>query len=251
MLFDSQSEVTPREALFCVAIAAALLSVGFWISSSIGHGVNRRLLQYRQAAQIENNDDEFRLALKTDVGDAFVEGEFGVVDSVAHEKLPGRWASIEAIYQKYTMHTRVVHYTVSNGKGGIIHRTCTQTYWTWDTYRRESAHAKEVEFCGVRFPYAKFSPVWSCFDSRTVENGYHRRICFTFMPASFHASVYTALADGTISNNTPLHRGMTVEKLYKSYTTSHAVLAFWIVWGLLMAVAIVAFVLRENNWLED
>lgn len=244
-------EVTPREVLFCAVIAAFLLSIGFWIASAIGHNANKKLLKYRQAAQIENNIDEFKLALKTDVGDAFVEGDFNAVDFVQHEKLPGNWTYFNADYQKYTRHTRVVTYTVSNGKGGVSTRTRTETYWTWDTYKHETRHSKEVRFCEVKFPYKKFRFSWNCSDSKTVSNGFNRRICFTYIPTNFHASCFSTLANDTVSDGTLLHKGVSLPALFRNMTTSHAVLFFWTLWGATTIAVLVMFVLHDNEWLDD
>lgn len=246
----NRSEVTAREVLFCFVIAAALLSIGFWISSAVQHSVNRRLLQYRQAAQIENDDTAFRLAMDTDLGNAFVEGEFRAVDTVAHEKLPGRWLYIDAEHQRYTKHTRLVTYTVSDGKGRIRTRTRTETYWSWDSFKNERMHSKKVKFCHAVFPYGKFQYLRAS-DYKTVSTGLNLRICFTMMPTNFHAACYTRLADGTVSDRTPLFKDWTVPQLYENFTTSHAVLVFWILWGIFVAIVLVAFVLHENDWLDD
>jgi len=248
--YRRHSEVTFREVLFCFVIAAVLFSIGFWISGAIGHKVNQRLLKYRQAAQIENNNAAFALALKTDVGDAFVEGQFKAIDPVRHENIAGNWTMYEANHQKYTRHTRIVTYTVSNGKGGTRTKTRTEHYWTWDTFRTEKASVKTVEFCEEKISFKKFDPTYSCFISKTVDTGYHLRVLFNLIPSSFHAACYSTLKDGTISDKTPIYRNRTVQELYKDYTTSYAVRIFWGIWIVVIIVALVVFVLHDNDWLE-
>lgn len=247
---DSRSEVTPREVLFCFVIAAVLLSIGFMLSTAIGHSVNKRLLRYRQAAQIENDDGAFKLAMGTDLGDAFVEGDFSAVDPVEHVNLPGKWLYIDADHQRYTKHTRLVTYTVTDSKGRSHTRTRTETYWSWDTIRHESTNSQEVVFCGATFPYGKFKQMRG-FDYKTIGTGLNLRVCFTTLPTNFHASCFTTLADGTVSDRTPIFKDRPVPELYQSFTTSHAVLVFWIMWGMLTVIVLVAFVLKENDWLED
>lgn len=243
-------EITVREVIFSVTIASVLFLIGFLASSAIEHNVNQRNLEYRQAAQIANTN-EFALALKTDVGNAFVEGDFFAVDVVRHPKLRGEWASIRADHQKYTRHTRTVHYTVRDSEGRSHTRTRTEHYWTWDTYKVNSWRSKTVNFCGMDFAFDKFEYPWRCKYRTIVSDGWHRRIVFDCIPAQFHASAYTKLAGGTISNKTALNRDVPIPALYENYTRSCAVTIFWWIWGILMVAAVIAFVAIDNRWLED
>lgn len=94
-------ELTLREALFALLLVGVLATIGFFVSSAIVRNVHSKQLVYRQAAQIENSSGEFKLALDTDVGYAFVEGDMDAVDTVQHEDLDGKWMSIVAKHQKY------------------------------------------------------------------------------------------------------------------------------------------------------
>ena len=244
-------EITWREAIFSVTIASILFIFGFLIASAIEHYVNQRTLEYRQAAQIENNPSEFALALKTDLGNAFVEGDFYAVDPVQHKDLRGKWTSIYAEHQKYTQHTRIVHYTTTDSKGKTRTKSRTETYWTWDTYDTESLNANTVNFSGVEFPFSKVRFSWRCRHSETVKTGYHRRIVFDCVRPSFHASTYAKLEGGTIPSEFRLYGDISLATLYEDFTTSYAVVVFWVCWGALMLAAVVAFVVLENRWLEN
>ena len=249
-MYIGNARVTLREAIFSVAIASALFCIGFLIATQIEHSVNRRNLQYRQAARIADTN-EFALAMSTDIGNAFVEGGFRAIDTVAHAKLGGEWLSICADYQKYTMHTRVVTYTVPNGRGGVSTRTRTEHYWTWDTYRTERLSSKRVEYMGCEFPFGKFDYSGVGRNYKTVDEGWHKRIKFTAIAPAFQAAAYTQLAGGTVADGTPLHDDTTIERLYESYTSSIAVAAFWCVWALVIIAAVVGFVILDNRWIED
>lgn len=243
-------EVTLREAIFSVTIASGLFAIGFLASSHIEHSVNQRNLEYRQAAQIDGNTNEFALAMRTDIGNAFVSGEFRALDPVAHDKLKGKWAFIRADYQKYTMHTRTVHYTTRTANGQVCHHTRTEHYWTWDTYDVKTTHARRVNYCGVDFDFNKFIISHGCYAYKTVDDGFHRRIKFDLVPSQFAATAYTRLADGTVANGTMLHKDETIAGLYKSCTDSCAVVVFWVFWSLLMIVAVIGFIAIDNHWLE-
>lgn len=242
--------VTLREAVFSVTIASVFVLVGFMISTRIGHWVNQKNLRYRQAAIVLTNDG-FSLAMRTDVGDAFVEGAFRTVDPVSHPKLDGRWLDIVADHQVYTRHTRTVTYTTTDSKGRVQTHTRVEHYWTWDTERVERLSAKRVSYSGAEFPYGKFD--YSCVGRKfkTVDTGWHRRIEFSFRPASFRASAFATLANGTLTGGTTLHDGVSAEELRESMTRSYAVAVFWFFWILLTAGAVIGFVALENEWMED
>lgn len=246
-----QAEITLREAIFSVTIASVLFFIGFIISSKIEHAVNRSNLEYRQAAQISNNADEFEIAMATDVGNAFIEGKFKAVDVVSHEKLDGVWMWIYADYQKYTMHTRVVTYTVTDSKGRTHMRTKTETYWTWDTYRTEKRHSNEVEYIGNKFMFDKFNYSLINRNHKMVDDGWHKRIEFSAIPTEFNASAYTKLSDNTVSDNTALYRNISIRELYELNIKSIAVPLFWTLWSFLTVCAVVAFVFIDNRWIED
>jgi hypothetical protein len=242
--------VTLREAIFSVTIASVLFLAGFLISTRIEHGVNQRNLRYRQAAKIAT-EDGFLIGARTDIGYAFVEGEFKAVDTVSHEKLGGQWLWIMADHQRYTRHTRTVTYTTTDGKGHVHTHTRVEHYWTWDTFKVEKSHSKKVSYMGVEFPYGKFDYSWVGNKYKTVDTGLNTRIEFTSMPAKFRASAFTKLEKGTVSDGTGLRPGVHIEKLYESCTKSYAVVVFWVLWILLMAAAVVGFVVLDNRWIED
>ena len=244
-------ELTLREAIFAFLIAGAMTVVGFFIASEIEHHVHTKQLMYRQAAQIDNNADEFKLALDTDVGHAFVEGDLEAIDRVKHESLRGEWLAIDASYEKYTMHTRVVHYTVTDSKGRSHTKSRTETYWTWDRYDRKQLKAKQVNFSGAMFPTSKFDLGGCSHKEATVSIGWHKRIVFYVVPAKMHGTVFTEVMHGTVLNATPFWKGQSLKAAYEDCTTSYAVKIFWSVWTAVIVGTMLLFFYGENHWLED
>lgn len=244
-------ELTLREAIFAFLIVGAMTVVGFFIASEIEHHVHTKQLMYRQAAQIDNNADEFKLALDTDVGHTFVEGDLEAVDKVKHEKLHGEWLAIDASYEKYTMHTRVVHYTVTDSKGRSHSRTRTETYWSWDRYDHKQMKSKHVDFSGARFLASKFDLGGCSHKEATVSIGWHKRIVFYVVPAKMHGTVFTKIIDSTISDATPFWKDRNLKTAYEDCTTSYAVSIFWSIWSVFTAIVVVLFFYGENYWLED
>lgn len=244
-------ELTLREAIFAFLIVGVMTAIGYFVALAIEQRVHAKQLEYRQAAQIENSEDEFKLALETDIGNAFVEADLKAVDKVKHEKLHGEWLAIDASYEKYTMHTRVVHYTVTDSKGRSHTRSRTETYWTWDRYDREQLKAKQVNFSGVIFPTAKFDLGWCSRHEDTVSIGWHKRIVFNTVPAKMHGTVFTKLADKTVSDCTPFWKDQDLKTAYEECISSYAVVIFWSIWIAVTIGLLIAFFVIENDWLED
>lgn len=244
-------KVTPREVIFSVLIIGILYSIGFLISSAIQKGVDERNLKYRQAIQIKDSGDELRQASETDIGDAFVEGDFKTIDPVTWEGLKGEHLEIRRDKEKYTMHTRTKTYTVTDGKGRPHTRTRIVTYWTWDLVKRDSKKAKEISFCGNVYPTDTFSYDYIDSGCHIKDTGYHTRDVFHYLPKDFRGAIYCSLKDNKINGKPEVRRGRTIDSLYKEYTTSHAVTIFWWFWGFLIVCAVVLFVIIDNRWLED
>lgn len=245
-MFIGNYEVTLREVIFSITIVAVLYLIGFFIAGHIEHSANSKNLEYRQAAQISNTN-EFAYALKTDIGNAFIQGKFEAVDTVSHNNLSGDWLHIVAEYEKYTMHTRMV--TTSNGKGGT--RTYLHTYWTWDRYDLKRLHSKFVKFGGIVFPYDTFSYDYAERKSHRVKIGNGRRITFTALYPRFNATVYSNLKDGKLIGENILMKDMSIKECYDSYTKNCGLVIFWSIWILFMCAAVVIFVIHENGWIED
>lgn len=186
----SEIKVTPREVIFSILIVGILFSIGFLIASGIKKSVDEKNLKYRQAIQIRDSGTELKQACETDVGDAFVEGDFKAVDTVTWEGLEGEHLWIKRDKEKYTMHTRTVTYTVCCGKGRTSTRTRIETYWTWDVVKTDKKHSKEVSFCGNAYPYETFS-YDMVSDSRHVKNtGWNTRDVFYYLPKDFRGSFF-------------------------------------------------------------
>lgn len=249
-MYIGEVEVTLREAIFSVTIASVLFLVGFLISTKIEHSVNQRNLEYRQAAQITETN-EFAQAIKTDVGNAFVQGTWNSESTVSHDKLKGEYARIYADYQEHRMHTRIETYTTYDSKGRPHTHTRTVHYWSWDTYKTSVTNSPTVNFMGVSFPFKKFNYDNVRRKYETVDNGFRKRIEFTMIPTKFNASAYTKLMNNTVSDGTSLIQDGSIVKMYERYTDSCALFIFWMLWSVLMVGSVVVFVCIENRWIED
>lgn len=250
ILFESIDwRVTLREALFSIFLFGVLMLIGSLISGYIKSYVHNKHLVYKQAMQIRNNPDEFKWAMATDVGHVFVEGQLKSVGTVTHPKLNIDVTEYSAVYQHYNMHTRPVTRTMSDGKGRSRTYTTIETYWTWDTYKRKHDSVTNVVFSGVEFDYKKFI-LDDFYKSKTVENGYHDRIVFNYIPSELHGSLFGEIKYKTLDGKIKLS-DVSLDNLYKHYTTSILNTIFWIFWSIISVVLIILFYIFENKWLED
>lgn len=81
-------EITKREIIISVAIAAVMLIVGFFISGKITDMQNDKNAEYQKAVHIEDSE-LFRYGMDTNVGNAFVYGDLQAVDTVTLMRLAG------------------------------------------------------------------------------------------------------------------------------------------------------------------
>lgn len=251
MSFGNAVEVTLREVIFSVLIVGVLYTIGFFISGAIEKSVAEKQLQYRQAIQIKDSGRELHHACDTDVGYAFVEGDFKTLDPVTWEGLEGEHLSIVRDKEKYTMHTRVETYTVTTGKGRTQTRTRLVHYWTWVLVKRDTKWATKVSFCGNEYGKNTFKYNAVNEEVHITNTGYHTRDRFRYRPKNFRGCIFAELNNGKINGCPAIWKGMTLEEMYKDFTTSYAVMIFWICWVAFMVGAVVMFVVIDNRWLED
>lgn len=126
-------EITKREVIASISIIAVMLIIGVIIHGNISEKIMDSNEKYNKAIKVED-EELFKYGMRTSVGNAFVYGELEVLDPVTYSEVGGEYSYIEKVKEEYTMHTRTVTYTDSNGKT----QTETETYWTWDEVGSES-----------------------------------------------------------------------------------------------------------------
>lgn len=245
-------EITLREVLFSLLILGIFSFLGFLGHSVIDKKVGDSTLKYRQAVAIES-PDEFRHAMDTDVGHAFVRGKLEAAAPVTSKLVKGEYLSIHVEHQKYQMHTRVVTYTTYDSKGRPHVRRRTETYWSWDTKWTSTTNSPRVVFCGSEFPYGKFR--YDCASTeRTIVGGdglfeNERDVVYT-VKDGFTGTMFGDLRSGSFEGTAALVRKGIEE--YREFETNHTGLyaLFWFIWAVLTFGTIFAFYIIDNNWLE-
>lgn len=240
-------EITKREIIASVSILAIMLIIGILIGGKINEYHQDENAKYNKAFKISKDKDLFDYAMKTNIGNAFVEGTIKAVDPVTYEDLEDTYMYVEKVKEEYTMHTRTVTTTDSKGK---VH-TKTETYWTWDEVYREEKVSNEITFLGKTFESSKFNlPSSSYID--TVDGGYHIRYKYYGLEQEFKATVFGSLKNNTIEGkNIGVYKDSTIEETLEILNSdSLMIIFFWIVWIVMIVMAIAAFYSLDNDWLN-
>lgn len=237
-------EVTKREIIISIAVAAIMLIIGFSISGKIIDAQNDKNAEYQKAVHIEDSE-LFQYGMDTNVGNAFVYGDLKAVDVVTFDEIGGEYLYVEKVKEKHTLHTRT--YTVKVGKTTTVR---TETYWTWDEVSRENKQSLEIMFCGVVLPSIKVEiPDTEYID--TIKESSEIRYKYYGTPIKHTGTVYTKLSDGTILDNSRFFKDYTIEQALYSCTSGVGNVMFWALWIVLTVGAVVGFCYLDNRWLED
>lgn len=242
--FDfSNFEITYREILASISIIAVMLLIGFVISGKISQIQSDRNAKYNKAVKIESTD-LFQYGMNTNVGNAFVYGELKAVDTVTYPEIGGEYMYVEKIEEHYNRHTRT--YTTTDGKGHTkIH---TEVYWSWDYAGSEDIQCKEVSFCGIVFDSNKIKLPSADYIDTIKESGYVRYKYYG-TNIEYKGTIFTKLKDKTISDSTPFYE-MSIKETKDKLERNIGIVIFWIVWIIVMVLAVFGFYYIDNEWLE-
>lgn len=248
-------EVTKREIIISIAIAAVMLTIGFFVYGKITDDQNDKNAEYQKAVHIEDNE-LFRYGMDTNIGNAFVYGDLRAIDTVTFNEIDGEYLHVEKIEERYERHERKVTETNSKGKK----RTIIKVYYKWETENRESKHSENIMFRGIEFPYSKI-PYSSDNHIKTInsdreyswKSGEYVKVRFRYYgtPIKNTGTIYTKLSDGTISDNSRFFKDYTIEQALDSCTSGIGNVMFWALWIVLTVGAVVGFCYLDNRWLED
>lgn len=242
--FDfSNFEITYREILASISIIAVMLLIGFVISGKISQIQSDKNAKYNKAVKIESTD-LFQYGMNTNVGNAFVYGELKAVDTVTYPEIGGEYMYVEKIEEHYNRHTRT--YTTTDGKGHTkIH---TEVYWSWDYAGSEDIQCKEVSFCGIVFDSNKIKLPSADYIDTIKESGYVRYKYYG-TNIEYKGTIFTKLKDKTISDSTPFYE-MSIKETKDKLERNIGIVIFWIVWIIVMVLAVFGFYYIDNEWLE-
>ena len=237
--------ITKREIIFSIAIICVLLVIGFVISQGISDNIAKKNQEYDCALQIES-EEQFRYGMKTNVGNAFVYGDYISLDPVTTSAFNGSYSYLAKYTEEYTKHERTVKYKDSDGK----EKTRTEEYWTWDRIKSEYWSSSYCTFLNVGFSASLFILPQESYIT-TLPAGYHLRHKWYGKPANYKGTIYTKLANNTITKSDLIDNKNTLQTLnYLKAINSSGLTWFWVGWIILIVVATIGFYYVENKWLE-
>lgn len=243
-------EITFREILVSIAITLILVGIGFLISSAIENGINESNEKYYKALKINNNEDMFKYAIKTNVGYVLAQGKVKAVEGVSIEDINGKYFYIRKEKEKYTKHYKQVSHTKTVGNKTKTYYT-TEEYWTWDYAGKEEFHVEKFNFLGVDFDYGTIN-FHNEKHKKTKNAGHHIRYQYYVIPATFDGTLFTYIDNNTVNKN-EFYINNTIENIIneKEKSENTSINVFWIIWIFFIAIIDFGYVYLENNYLED
>lgn len=240
-------KITKREVIASISIIAIMLLISVLISGKISDWMMDKNAEYNKAAKIESLD-LFEYGMRTDVGNAFVYGDLLAVDAVTYPEIGGSYMYVEKVKERYTEHTRqVAHTRTVNGKTQTYYTT--EIYWTWDRVGSEDKKCVEVSFLGHVLPSNKIDIPGSNYID-TIKESYYIRYKYYGTDTSFTGTIFTRLADDTITDGTSFYNNMTIDETVDMLESTAPIYIFWAFWIILIGLAVYGFYYVDNRWLE-
>lgn len=170
-------EVTFGEILVSIIFVLILIVIGILISNGISGRIAKNNEVYENAFKISKEEEDlFKYAMQTDIGNSLVYGDIEAVDMVKFSELKNEYISVKRTAEKYTQHTKIETYKDGNGNT----HTRTRTYEEWDYYKSEIIDNKEVTFMKEKFNSSKFdfSPYYKklSLDSNVVQESFGNKV---------------------------------------------------------------------------
>lgn len=239
--------ITSREIIASISIVAVMILIGVLIGEKISEHHADQVEIYNKAAKIESSE-LFRYGMDTNIGNAFVYGELEAVDTVTYPEIGGEYMSVSKCKEVYTRHTRTVYEYDDDGNVTGSHE---EVYYTWDVVNRDGITCNFVNFCGERFLYGQiYIPNEKYIN--TIYDNFDRDIRYVYYGSDikFTGTLFTSLRDGTVSKDTNFYIGLTIQETIEYLQINGGLIAFWIVWVVLIIGMIITFFYFENRWLE-
>lgn len=237
-------EVKPREILISIIIICVMIILGGFISNIISDSHKDKMDVYNKSIKIDTFE-KFSYANDTSVGNCLAKGLITANNPVSYDEVNGEYLSMSKITERYTMHTRVVTYTDSNG--GV--HTRTETYWTWDNIGRDSKISDNISFLGENIQLTEaFLPYEKHID--TIYQNKNLRDKYYGSPITSSAIIFSSLKDNNIDIKEVSYTDLSIREFIDSKDNNLWSWIFWSIWVLVTCGLVYAFVFAENRWLD-
>lgn len=248
-MYIGNIKVTLREILVSIIIALLMTGVGIFISNIIYDKTVEDSEEFFKALKIYNDEELFNYAINTNVGNILSQGVFMANVAVSDDMIDGEYFSIIRAEEHYEMKTREVTYT--DGNGNV--RTKTETYWEWVEHKRDVFYTETFNYLGREFNYKDMKFNFHSYN-KTVQKDLLSNVRYVFytIPREFEASVFLKANNNTITDN-KIFYNKTIKDIINSKEKSadNAVKVFWVIWMVVILVAIGLFVALENKFINN
>lgn len=235
-------EVTKRELIVATLFFLISLIVGFSLATAVRNSQDENNKKYHQAVQVADST-KFGYAFKTDVGHTLAYGTVSAVGSVSDRGV-GPYMTIHRVHEVYTRHTR----TVCEGEGK--NRSChEETYWTWDYSGHKDWSVSHVKFLGKTFRYGEFARLPRGDYVKTDNYAYNNRYVYYAQRLQYTGTLYGNIV-GHGLYNPEFKENVGLDNAVDAFSSKYGVVIFWIVFMLVVVVAVIAFVAADNDWLN-
>ena len=244
-------KVTKRETLVAIAITLALIGLGIIISEAIKNNVNESNEKYYKALKINNDEEMFKYAIKTNVGYTLASGTIRAINGISIDELDGIYLSIKKVKEEYRKHYREEKHTRIKSDGTEEIYYTTEEYWTWDYVEEEKIHVDKFNFLGVDFDYDTMEFYNQSYNT-TKEVEYHIRYKYYTIPIEFEGTLFTYINNNAITQN-KFSINKTINEIVKSKEDDVNFInaIFWITWIIFITLIDFGYVYLENKYLED
>lgn len=242
--------ITKREILVAISITLILIAVGFFISNGIDNGINEKNEKYYKALKIDNNEEQFKYAISTNVGYTLIQGKVQTIEPVSISDIEGQYFYIKKVKEKYTMHTRQVAHTRQVGNRTETYYT-TEVYYTWDYAGSEEFHVDKFEYLGVEFNYGTIKFNNSEY-KETIKTSSDTRYKYYIIPVEFEGSLFANIYNNSINEN-EFYNNKDIKTIMnqKENERRTSIMVFWILWIIFICFIDFAYVYLDNTYLED
>lgn len=242
--------ITKREVFVCIAITLILTGLGFILSANISDVINEKNEVYFKSLKINNDEERFRYAIKTNIGNCLINGKVEAVNGVHIDELENNYFYIKKVKEKYTQHERKVAHTKTVGNKTETYYT-TEIYYTWDYAGKEEYHTEQFKFLNVEFSYETLQFINTEYLT-TIKVDSDTRYKYYIIPFSFEGTLFTNIQNNTLTNNR-FYYDKTIDEIIqeKEKSLDEATTLFWGIWKIIIIILDFGFVYFENDYLED
>ena len=240
--YGSSVEVTKREVFVAAVFFLIALAIGFVVATAIRNSQDENNRKYHQAVQLSDST-QFNYMFKTDGGHTLAYGTASAVGSVSDEGV-GPYMSIHRVLEIYTMHHRTV--CTGDGKDRQCH---TETYWTWDAHGYKDWCVTHVTFLGRTFRYGSFAKLPDAHYITTVRFKHDHRYVYYAQDLQYTGTLYGNIVNHNLYDpEFKNHVGL--QNAVDAFSSKYGDIIFWVVYLIVMIVAVIVFVCAENSWLN-